>query len=63
MAGRTLFEVATGVAPKAGGYNDMQRLAKAPVTPKVGAVIAALANENHRTCLAALETLLAARRR
>jgi hypothetical protein len=57
MAGRTLYEVATGVAPKAGGYIDMQRLAKAPVTPRVGEAIAALANENCRSCLAALRAL------
>jgi hypothetical protein len=57
MAGRTLYEVATGQAPKAASYLDMQRLARSPVSPPVAEVIAALANENYYHCASALRTL------
>jgi hypothetical protein len=63
MAGRTLYEVATGQAPKAGSYVDMMRLVRAPVSPPVAEEIAALANENYRSCAEALAALAQRARR
>lgn len=57
MAGRTLFEVATGQAPKAGAHVDIARLLRSPVSPPVAEVVAALAGGDCGSCAAALETL------
>lgn len=57
MAGRTLFEVATGQAPKAGRHLDMVRLLRSPISPPVAEVVAALADGSIPTCDAALQTL------
>jgi len=46
MAGRTLYEVATGQAPQAETYVDMARLVRSPISPPVAEIIAALANED-----------------
>jgi len=63
MAGRTLFEVATGHAPKAGRHLDMVRLLRSPVSPPVAETIAALADGSLRTCAAALDALAKRARR
>jgi len=57
MAGRTLFEVATGEIPHAGSTVDMVKLFKAPVSPDVIEVIAALGNGDCASCAAALSLL------
>lgn len=57
MAGRTLFEVATGQAPKAGQHIDMMRLLRAPVSPPVAEAIAALAGGDLSHCADALASL------
>jgi len=63
MAGRTLYEVATGESPKASRHLDMARLLKSPVSPPVAGVIAALANEDFPDCEAALRALASRARR
>ena len=57
MAGRTLFEVATGHAPQAGTYVDMEKLARSPISPPVALVIASLANGDYPDCAGALAAL------
>jgi len=57
MAGRTLFEVATGQAPKASRYVDVGRLVRAPVSAPVAEAIAALDHGDFPDCRAALATL------
>lgn len=57
MAGRTLYEVATGQAPQAETYVDMARLVRSPISPAVAEVIAALANENFERSSDALDAL------
>ncbi len=57
MAGRTLYEVATGEIPHAGSTVDMVKLFKAPVSPDVIEVIAALGNGDCASCAAALSLL------
>ncbi|MCE9638348.1 MAG: hypothetical protein K8T90_21815 [Planctomycetes bacterium] len=57
MAGRTLYEVATGQAPKAGAAVDMMRLLRSPVSPPVAEIIAALAAGDHPHCASALAAL------
>lgn len=42
MAGRTLYELATGASPEAGRHVDPARLLGAPVSPRVAETIAAL---------------------
>lgn len=59
MAGRTLYEVATGEAPKASRHLDMMRLLRSPVSAPVAEVVAGLAAENYENCEAALQTLAA----
>ncbi len=63
MAGRTLYEVATGEAPQASRHLEMSRLLKSPVSPPVAGVIAALANEDFPNCESALHELAARARR
>jgi serine/threonine protein kinase len=63
MAGRTLYEVATGEAPKASRHLDMMRLLRSPVSAPVAEVIAGLAAENYENCEAALDTLAARARK
>ncbi len=62
MAGRTLYEVCTGEAPKASRHLDMVRLLRSPVSPPVAEVVAGLANEEYPDCEHAL-TVLARRAR
>jgi hypothetical protein len=57
MAGRTLYEVATGKAPQADTYVDMARLVRSPISPPVAEVIAALANEDFKSSAEALDAL------
>ena len=57
MAGRTLYEVATGQAPKAGAAVDVVRLLRSAVSPPVAEVIAALAGGDYPHCAQALATL------
>ena len=57
MAGRTLYEVATGQTPKAGRHIDMVRLLRAPVSPAVSEVIAGLAGGDLEHCADALQML------
>lgn len=57
MAGRTLYEVATGQAPKAGSSIDMMRLLRSAVSPPVAEVIAALAGGELAHCADALASL------
>lgn len=57
MAGRTLFEVATGQTPKAGRHIDMVRLLRSPVSPPVSEVIAGLCAGDLPDCAAALALL------
>ena len=57
MAGRTLYEVATGEAPQAAREIDTARLSAAPVSKPVVEAIDALARGGHASCEAALQTL------
>ena len=57
MAGRTLYEVATGEAPRAGAPVDQEKLFRAPISPQVAEGIAALANGDCPDCATALEPL------
>lgn len=57
MAGRTLYEVATGKPPQAETYVDMARLVRSPISPPVAEIIAALANEDYERSSDALEVL------
>ncbi len=63
MAGRTLFEVATGQSPKAGRHIDNLRLVRAPISPPVAEVVAALATGELPDCAAALDELVKRARR
>jgi len=57
MAGRTLFEVATGLAPKAGRHIDVVRLLRSPVSAPVSEAIAGLAQGTLPHCAQALQAL------
>lgn len=57
MAGRTLFEVATGLAPKAGRHLDVVRLLRSPVSAPVSEAIAGLAQGTLPHCALALQSL------
>jgi len=59
MAGRALYEIATGEAPQAAKEIDHDRLAAAPVSTPVAETIAALARGGHSGCHAALQQLAA----
>lgn len=59
MAGRALYEVATGTVPQTASCVDFKRLLRAPVSPPVGEVIAALADGEIETTTAALDALIA----
>jgi hypothetical protein len=63
MAGRTLYELATGQSPRAGQHVDVVRLLRSAVSPPVAEVIAALANGDYEHCAAALTTLAGRARR
>lgn len=63
MAGRTLYEVATGQAPRAGSALDVMRLLRSAVSPPVAEVIAALGNGDFEDCAAALAALAVRARR
>lgn len=54
MAGRTLYEVATGETPRAGTPVDTVKLENAPISPNVAEVIRALANGECEDCATAL---------
>jgi hypothetical protein len=57
MAGRTLYEVATGKTPQAETWVDIARLIRSPVSPPVAEIIAALANEDYESSADALLAL------
>ncbi len=57
MAGRTLYEVATGEIPHAGSTVDMVKLFRSPVSPDIVEIIAALANGDCTDCATALAPL------
>jgi len=57
MAGRTLYEIATGETPRAGAPVNTAKLQEAPISPNVAGVISALANGDHPDCSAALASL------
>jgi serine/threonine protein kinase len=57
MAGRTLYELATGQAPRAAAPIDLEELSKAPIPASLVQVIAALAAEEITDCRDALEVL------
>jgi hypothetical protein len=57
MAGRTLYEVATGEIPHAGAPVDVAKLLRAPISPNYAEVITALANGDCADCATALDHL------
>ncbi len=59
MAGRTLYEIATGSTPQAGAAIDAARLREAPVSPPVADAIARMAAGRFGDCRAALDLLAA----
>ncbi len=63
MAGRALYEVATGEAPQAARELDSERLAASRVSSAVAAVIDALARGGHPACSSGLSALAQRARR
>jgi serine/threonine protein kinase len=57
MAGRALYEVATGAAPQAAKEIDSERMAESRVSPAVAQVIEALARGGHPDCGSGLQAL------
>lgn len=57
MAGRTLYELATGATPAAGRHVDPARLLAAPISPRVAETVAALCSGGIPTVEAALRAV------
>ncbi len=57
MAGRTLFEIATGESPQAGSEIDADRVRHAPVSAPIAEVIAALSRGDFSSCREALDAM------